>query len=74
MSETEMCPDCGSVRLYKRRPSIQRELTHTFRCEACTHTFDVPDTREATKSNDGSERSSELVAKLQDADPEEVGL
>lgn len=75
MSEINICPECESIQLYQRRPSIQgRELDHKYRCENCTHTFNDPDTREGELGKKGSERSSKLVRQLIDADPSEVGL
>lgn len=79
----DVCPDpeCGSRDIYRRRPSIQgREHEHTYRCETCGLRFDDPRTRERSGGIDdvdahreNSARSSQLVADLMDADPNEVG-
>ena len=81
--EVDVCPDpdCDSRHIYERKPSIQgRDHDHAYRCESCGLRFDEPRTRDrrggpvpTATHREHSARSSQLVADLMDADPDEVG-
>jgi len=70
----DICPECGFHHLYVRRPGASGPHTdRAFRCEnpECGATFDDPDTREL--AHEGRIPGGTLAARLDDADPDEVG-
>lgn len=65
------CPECFSIRLYKRKGSIAtRDKKHKYKCVACGHVFDYPDQTE--RGSGATNATHGLARKLIEMDKDDL--